>query len=165
MIAPRRIRKEETVRRVVVLVVATGVAFVLALGAGFVDSNVGIAKAKKCPPGSTPQKVEGYNKTVCTSTWVGTSSSDARGGSNDTRIVEKMYGRGGNDRLAGYDGRDGLSGGRGQDTLWGGRGDDGLFGDLGRDTIYGGPGGDEFREGVGGQPGNTLIGVGDKTEF
>ena len=58
MIDPRRIRKEETVQRVVVLVLASGVASVLALGAGFVDSKVGIAKAKKCPPGSTPEKVD-----------------------------------------------------------------------------------------------------------
>jgi RTX calcium-binding nonapeptide repeat (4 copies) len=165
-IAPRGICKEEQVRRVVVLVLASGVAFVLTLGAGVFDSNVGIAKARKCPPGSTHQNVEG--DPVCTTTWVGTPRGDAIAGENEPRTIEKMYGRGGNDRLAGYGGKDGLSGGSGQDTLWGGSGGDGLFGDSGSDTIIGGPGGDEvwdnnFDPGGGGQdiistgPGNDSI--------
>jgi Ca2+-binding RTX toxin-like protein len=139
----RRICKEEKVRRVVILVLVSGVASVLALGAGFFDSNVGIAKAvKKCPPGSTYENILG--DPVCTKTKVGTNGNDVRVGSKDPRIVDKMWGQGGDDRLHGHHGNDGISGGSGQDVIYGGQGSDGLFGDAGRDTIYGGPGLDEI---------------------
>jgi hypothetical protein len=149
MIVLRSIHKEETVRRVVVLVLASAVAFVLALGAGFFDSKVGIAKAKKCPPGSTPEKTTAHGNdviSVCTITQVGTPGNDVLYASKDPRIVNKIYGYGGNDRLYGYGSKDGLVGGDGQDTLYGGRGGDGLFGGPGRDKMYAGPGDDEVQD-------------------
>jgi Ca2+-binding RTX toxin-like protein len=148
IIAPRGIRKEEKVQRVVVLVLASGVAFVLALGAGVFDSNIGIAKAvKKCPPGSTYERPSASDPAACTMTKVGSPGNDVLSGSQNPRIIDKIYGKGGNDVLVGYGNRDELAGGNGNDTLYGGPGDDWLFGGslaggTGNDTLYGGPGDD-----------------------
>jgi Ca2+-binding RTX toxin-like protein len=131
----------EGVRRVV-FVLASGVTFVLALGVAFLDWHGSLAQAAqpgKCPPGSTYEKVTGFHA-VCANKVDGTPGKDVLVGSKNTRITDKMYGRGGNDRLYGYAGDDGISGGGGQDTIRGGQGNDGLFGDPGRDKIYGGPG-------------------------
>lgn len=150
--------------RRVVFVLASGVAFVLALGAGFLDSNVGIAKAKKCPPGTTYEKPFG----LCTITKVGSPGNDLLVGSKDPRITTKMYGLGGNDLMYGYRGGDGMSGGRGQDILYGGGRGDGLFGDSGRDMIYGGPGAEEVWDiggaGVGGG-GQDIIATGAGSDY
>ena len=135
--------------RRVVFVFASGVAFVLALGVTFSDSNGGLAQAAqpgKCPPGSTYEEVG--RRSVCANKVNGTPGNDVLVGSKNTRITDKMYGRGGNDRLYGYAGDDGISGGRGQDTIYGGQGNDGLFGnekyaqDGSRDIIFCGSGRD-----------------------
>jgi Ca2+-binding RTX toxin-like protein len=54
------------------------------------------------------------------------------GDSNDT-----IYGKGGNDTLAGYDGYDKLYGGSGNDTLYGEGSYDDLYGGKGVDQLYG----------------------------
>jgi Ca2+-binding RTX toxin-like protein len=66
---------------------------------------------------------------------------------SDPRIVDAIWGEGGNDTLRGRRGFDFLEGGAGQDTLYGGPGDDYLYGSLygsglteeNPDTVYGGP--------------------------
>jgi RTX calcium-binding nonapeptide repeat (4 copies) len=130
----------------VVFVLASGVALVLALGVAFLGSHGGLAQAAqpgKCPPGSTYEKEAGF-PAVCANKVDGTPGKDVLVGSKNTRITDKMYGRGGSDQLYGYAGDDGISGGDGRDTIRGGQGNDGLFGDPGRDKIYGGPGRDEI---------------------
>jgi Ca2+-binding RTX toxin-like protein len=145
----------------VVFVLASGASFVLALGLAFLVSNVGIAQDPQpipppdlqppveCPPGSTYEEPVPGDPGVCTITQVGSPGNDVLVGSNDPRITDKMYGRGGDDRLYGYRGGDGLDGGSGQDSLYGGPEGDGLFGEDGTDTIYGGPGPDDVSGGGG----------------
>jgi hypothetical protein len=87
------------VQRVAFVLASAGVAAVLALGVGIFDSNVGIAKARKCPPGSTYERP--YGPAACTITKVGSPGNDLLVGSTDPRITNKMYGLGGNDLMYG----------------------------------------------------------------
>src|SRR5215212_2840743 len=131
--------------RRIVFVLASGVAFVLALGVTFLDLNGGLAQPVypgKCPSGSTYETV--YGTPVCKNTVDGTESDDRLYGSQSTRVTDQMYGYGGNDRLYGFTGRDGISGGDGSDLIVGGEGNDGLWGDAGRDRIYGDAGNDDI---------------------
>jgi Ca2+-binding RTX toxin-like protein len=141
----RRIRKEETVRRVV-FVLASGLALVLTLGATFLDLNVSLAQPVEKPPlgAADCERVQIREQEYCKNTIHGTSGDDVRVGSKDPRLADMMWGHGGDDRLHGHHGNDGIHGGFGQDVIYGGQGYDGLFGDAGRDTIYGGPGPDEI---------------------
>ena len=129
--------------RLVVFVVASGVAFVLALGVAFLDLNGGLAQAAqpvRCPPGSTSETVSG--KPTCTVQ--GTSRKDKLYGSKNPRIYDRMYGYENVDQFYSYAGRDGISGGDGSDYIRGGDGDDGLYGDAGNDRIHGESGNDEI---------------------
>jgi len=124
-------------------VVASGVAFVLALGVAFLDLNGGLAQAAqpvRCPPGSTSETVSG--KPTCTV--YGTSRKDKLYGSINPRIYDRMYGYENVDQFYSYAGRDGISGGDGSDYIRGGDGDDGLYGDAGNDRIHGESGNDQI---------------------
>jgi Ca2+-binding RTX toxin-like protein len=70
-------------------------------------------------------------------------------GENDTNVVNKLYGDGGNDEIYGAEGNDQLFGGADDDKLSGGAGDDKLFGGAGNDRLTGGAGGDQFYVGWG----------------
>ncbi|MEY9591315.1 Ca2+-binding RTX toxin-like protein [Bradyrhizobium yuanmingense] len=70
-------------------------------------------------------------------------------GENDTNVVNKLYGDGGNDEIYGAEGNDQLFGGADEDKLSGGAGNDKLFGGAGNDRLTGGAGGDQFYVGWG----------------
>ena len=94
----------------------------------------------------------------------GSSDKDELDASNYQGSVT-LYGRGGNDELAGGsnndllfggDGNDELSGNAGNDVLVGGDGDDELDGGIGSDVLIGGLGSDDLQGGGGG---DLLIGT------
>jgi Ca2+-binding RTX toxin-like protein len=96
---------------------------------------------------------------------------------SDPRIVDAMWGEGGDDTLRGRRGFDGLEGGAGQDALYGGPGDDALYGnwygappqgvspETKPDELYGGDGDDLIyvydRNDALGEPDIISCGAGD----
>jgi Ca2+-binding RTX toxin-like protein len=74
---------------------------------------------------------------------------------DDVTIDARLYGKGGNDILAGGGGDDLIDGGSGSDTLAGGPGNDRLLGAVGTDNLDGGAG-DDFLDG--GRSNDTLFG-------
>jgi hypothetical protein len=92
----------------------------------------------------------------------GTNGRDVLLGSDasDPRIVDAMWGKGGDDTLRGRRGFNGLEGGAGQDALYGGPGDDTLYGNWSGGTPQGVPP-EEKPDNVYGGAGEDRIDVSD----
>ncbi|MCH9806913.1 MAG: right-handed parallel beta-helix repeat-containing protein [Alphaproteobacteria bacterium] len=78
---------------------------------------------------------------------VGTSGDDRITGSSQN--ASELYGKNGNDEVAGGAGHDLLHGGKGDDVLVGGSGDDLVRGGSGDDVLIAGLGNDDYRGGSG----------------
>ncbi|NJN88766.1 MAG: calcium-binding protein, partial [Leptolyngbyaceae cyanobacterium SL_7_1] len=92
------------------------------------------------------------NNSINAEDFSGTVTLFGRGG-NDTlaggRAADRLYGEAGRDTLSGRDGNDFLSGGADNDSLSGGDGNDSMHGDDGDDYLNGGAGNDVLTGGRG----------------
>ena len=89
-----------------------------------------------------------YNLSADIYTLLGTASADTLI-VNSGRIIDYIYGYGGNDTIWSYAGNDRLYGGDGSDTLMAGDGDDQLYGENDNDILYGEAGNDILDGGLG----------------
>src|SRR3712207_6464914 len=135
-------RRRFVVRRTMVLMTATALALVLAVGVAFAqpwgDQGPGITKAcdRDCQGTTYPDDLIGADAP---------NRIHGLGGNESPTSGDLIQGHGGDDTLYGNAGGDRIEGGNGADTIYGGAGKDLLIGRTGRDRIYGGTGGDTIR--------------------